>query len=303
MKIWRNYKAETIIGLVGLLGASGIFVVNSIRGFSDKEGEFLEHFGAFIGGYMGALFSLGAMLLLFATLKAQRETSEDQNFETKYFELLKLHRENVAEMHLYTGESGRRLFLLFVGEVRNALRVIASLTESTGISVDQETRLQAAYYVMFYGVGPNSSRMLANALNGLRLEADLTGSIVAVFENVRNASQSPVTPFDGHQSRLGHYYRHLYQMIRYVDQQTIATLDDAKKYEYVKTVRAQLSTHEQALLLLNSLTPMGRNWWSKGLIERYRLVQNIPEGFFDPESEIDIVSMFRADYFEWQEAS
>jgi len=106
----------------------------------------------------------------------------------------------------------------------------------------------------------------------------------------------------GIKSRLGHYYRHLYQMIRYIDQQTIPTLNDAKKYEYVKTVRAQLSTHEQALLLANSLTPMGYNWWEKGLITKYRLVQNVPDGFFDPVNEFDITALFPSGYFEWQEA-
>jgi len=92
-------------------------------------------------------------------------------------------------------------------------------------------------------------------------------------------------------------------MIRYIDQQTIPTLDDAKKYEYVKTVRAQLSTHEQALLLINSLTPMGYNWWDKDLITKYRLVQNIPEGFFDPVKEFDIALLFPTGYFEWQEVA
>lgn len=97
MKNWRQFKAEILAGLLLFLVASGIFIVNAVRGFSDIEGEFLEHFGSFIGGYVGSLFSLGAMLLLFATLRAQRQASEDQNFETKYFALLTLHRSNVKE--------------------------------------------------------------------------------------------------------------------------------------------------------------------------------------------------------------
>jgi hypothetical protein len=80
-------------------------------------------------------------------------------------------------------------------------------------------------------------------------------------------------------------------------------MDSARKYEYVKTIRAQLSTHEQALLLLNSLTPMGRNWWQNGLITRYRLVKNIPGDFFDRKQEIDVESLFPATYFEFQEVA
>lgn len=87
-------------------------------------------------------------------------------------------------------------------------------------------------------------------------------------------------------------------MIRYVD---LYPMRFEEKYQYVKTMRAQLSTHEQALLLLNSLTPLGYVWWNKNLITNYRLVQNIPRNFFDSTKEIDPTNMFSADYFEWQE--
>ena len=86
-------------------------------------------------------------------------------------------------------------------------------------------------------------------------------------------------------------------MIRYVDQQTL----NIDKYEYVKTIRAQLSTHEQALLLVNSLTPIGQNWWKEDLIVRYRLVQNVPREFFDSATEVDTNKLFAPGYFEWQE--
>lgn len=66
-------------------------------------------------------------------------------------------------------------------------------------------------------------------------------------------------------------------------------------------LRAQLSTHEQAMLLVNSLTPMGRNWWKKDLLVRYRMVQNVPRSFFDSATEIDITSLFYEGYFEWEE--
>jgi hypothetical protein len=107
----------------------------------------------------------------------------------------------------------------------------------------------------------------------------------------------PYGPFEGHQSRLGHYYRHLYQMIRYVDQQSL----DINKYEYVKTVRAQLSTHEQAMLRVNTRTPLGRVWWENDLITAYGLVKNIPRGFFEKSTELDMEAMLGPGYFEWEE--
>src|SRR5258706_15636693 len=75
-------------------------------------------------------------------------------------------------------------------------------------------------------------------------------------QNIKEERKFKFTPFEGHQSRLGHYYRHLYQTVCYVDSKDY----DIDKYEYVKTIRAQLTTHEQALLFINSLSPHGRVW-------------------------------------------
>ena len=94
-----------------------------------------------------------------------------------------------------------------------------------------------------------------------------------------------------------YYYRHLYQTVSYVNKQTI----DIDKYEYVKTIRAQLTTHEQALLFINCLTPIGQVWWDENLIIGYRFVKNIPYCFFDTDTEIDLASYFPVDYFEYQE--
>lgn len=82
-----------------------------------------------------------------------------------------------------------------------------------------------------------------------------------------------------------------------MDNQTI----EIDKYEYIKTIRAQLSTHEQALFLLNSLTPAGKNWWDEELITNYRLVKNLPPEFFDKEIELDINNLFDQGYFEWNQ--
>jgi hypothetical protein len=127
------------------------------------------------------------------------------------------------------------------------------------------------------------------------IEAELNSS--PVKEKVQKERNFGFVPFEGHQSRLGHYYRHLYQMVRYVDQQTLGIA----KYEYVKTIRAQLSTHEQAMLLVNSLTPMGKDWWREELLVRYKMVQNIPQDFFDRKSELDTDELFDPGYFEWEE--
>jgi hypothetical protein len=99
--------------------------------------------------------------------------------------------------------------------------------------------------------------------------------------------------YGGHQFRLGHYYRHLYQTVKFVDRQK--TLTEDEKYSYIKILRAQLSTYEQALLFFNSLSSLGLIWElnpdmdnhklgvpvkqsrnERRLITKYNLIKNLP---------------------------
>ena len=45
---------------------------------------------------------------------------------------------------------------------------------------------------------------------------------------------------------------------------------------------------------------MGMDWKESKLIEKYRLIQNIPENFLDKESEIDIKLVYPNLIFEWK---
>lgn len=91
--------------------------------------------------------------------------------------------------------------------------------------------------------------------------------------------------YGGHRFRLGHYFRHLYQSYKYLNGSDY--LNEDQKYAYGKMYRAQLSTYEQALLLVNSISSIGMKWeftpdssesdenHSK-LITKYNLIKNLP---------------------------
>lgn len=213
-----------------------------------------------------------------------------------------MHRDNVSEIGM-KGSSGRKLFVLMLRELREALKIVKEIAIKSNLSLSEEQLQQVAYLCLFYGVGPNSSRMLIISLSDydeafvIAVETALNNDDTK--KSVRISRKFNYAPFEGHQSRLGHYYRHLYQMVRYVDEQPDELIAD--KYKYVKTIRAQLSTHEQALLLINSLTPMGRKWWEMKFMVNYKLVKNIPCMFFDSAVEYDPCSKFPRGYFEWEQ--
>lgn len=92
--------------------------------------------------------------------------------------------------------------------------------------------------------------------------------------------------YGGHQFRLGHYFRHLYQTVCYINK--IKFLKSKEQYQYIKHLRGQLSTSEQVLFFLNSISQLGRSWEledkitgleipkRKQLISDYGLIKNIP---------------------------
>lgn len=70
---------------------------------------------------------------------------------------------------------------------------------------------------------------------------------------------------------MGHYFRAIYQLIKFVD---MASLDEAKKKIYLDILKAQLSTYEIIFLLLNCLSKHGEGEY-KLLVEKHRMLEHI----------------------------
>ena len=83
---------------------------------------------------------------------------------------------------------------------------------------------------------------------------------------------------------LDHYFRHLYTILRYVDETDAFDLNDdgkpdaenewRQKYHYTTILRSTLSRHEMLMLYYNGLSIFGREKL-KPLIEKYALLNNL----------------------------
>lgn len=71
-----------------------------------------------------------------------------------------------------------------------------------------------------------------------------------------------------HQTELGHYFRYLYNIVRFVKEEGF--IDGP----YLRLVRAQLSDQELLLLFYNCVSPNGGNFTS--LVEEFSLLDNMP---------------------------
>src|SRR5882757_3761416 len=86
---WKEYRFEITIVAMGLASLNAIFISKAFRQSTTINPESAGQLGSFVGGYVGAIFALTGVVLLFSTLKNQRLAFAQQNFENKYFELIK----------------------------------------------------------------------------------------------------------------------------------------------------------------------------------------------------------------------
>lgn len=255
------------------------------------------NFGDFFGGTVGAMCGFASILLLFITYHLQRKELEDtrrefeesnriarlQQFENKFFELLRIHRDNVEKMES-KGKTGRAVIIDIKDEFKSAYDIVcANLRDAIP---DSEKLVNIAYHIVYYGVDNSTEAYLKSQLQNFIGDEAVTIRLLQFFLKKREAKKEKWCIYDGHQSRLGHYYRHLFMSLTYVDNQPNSLLSTKEKGLYGKMLRAQLSNHEQALLFFNSLSTMGNAWRrpakgsKKSLMERYKFIKNIPiQGF------------------------
>lgn len=113
----------------------------------------------------------------------------------------------------------------------------------------------------------------------------------------------------GHNALLGHYYRQMLQIIKFVTEAPPKMFNEFQKYEYAKLLRSQLCDAEQILLYYNSLSVMGQAWNERhgtddddiqtwGYILRYRLIKNIPSNF--PFFGIVPIDFYKNEIDKWK---
>jgi hypothetical protein len=223
----RRNLAETIIVVCGLCALNAIFLSAAFKprlnGYIDSA--LASAAGDFIGGYFGTLFALLSIVLLVTTIKRQSVVFEKERFESHFFQLLSLQRENVSEMQLRSS-SGRRVFSLLLDEFRCLHKATVMLAANQTRQFDQLDLVRISYYFFFLGVGPNSSRMVRSALR--QIDTDFIRAVEDYLNHPAAVEKARIEihagkgykPFQGHQHRLGHYYRHLYQSLKFIDSQS-----------------------------------------------------------------------------------
>lgn len=99
-----------------------------------------------------------------------------------------------------------------------------------------------------------------------------------------------------------HYFRHLYNIIKFVDKFELGKDDFDFKYKYTSLVRAQLSRYELIFLFYNCLSVNGIEKF-KPLLEKYSLLKNMRFELLANQTDKDLYEeKTKANYQEKEDA-
>jgi hypothetical protein len=305
-----------ISGLIILFSfiAPSIFVNNSTEGLNfTKSGQI----GDTIGGIMNPFIALAGVLLTFLAffiqyranklqrdlfkeeLDEQRQQFRKTQFENQFYEMLRLHKENVNEVQIelinYKTDittrtvdktidivKGKRVFEF----LKEEFEICYYVAEKNFPKDDYKVWVNEAYGVFFHGLF-NKDISLHNFfkdLNNLK-----TAHQKSEFKKIEINIKS-VVGFDlmtenellfkicnGYSYQLSHYYRHLFQTVKFVANQEESFISYEEKRKYLRILRAQLSNQEQTMLLYNWLSSFGKQWENEKnkYFTDFRMIHNL----------------------------
>lgn len=232
-------------------------------------------------------------------LNRQATTETFQRFENKYYELVRFHRANMDEMNIGDTVYARKCFIRMYDE----FRLCFSICEDNYKLLNKDTRDEIsnltgfAYTIFFFGIGPISEKNYHFNPYELKLLHAVKSKLEEIQQIYFTRSLSLgrgyqqinfmlgkesisfdayYYPFDGHISRLAHYYRHLFHTVKYVVKQSEELIPYETKLEYLQTLRAQLSNHEQVMLYYNAVAGYGDAWFQNNYFTNYKMIHNLP---------------------------
>lgn len=235
-----------LLNLAWILPLFGIILVNLGNINFDKLGPF----GDFIAGSTVPILTFVSFLAIVITLTMQKEQLEMQREEL---------RNSIDEMQATRKEFEEQNKTLSKQRFDNTYFQMISL----------HNNIVSSLY--FNGQNPKTGRSalpryyheLKSQYQILQMQQEFNGK-----DEISRIRMTFAKFLEKYEGELGHYFRNLHHTLKFLDESDI---DD--KETYIGIIKAQLSSHEQALILYYSLTILAYDFLM--LIKKYNLLQNL----------------------------
>ena len=193
-------------------------------------------------------------------LAAQNQTLQRQNFESSFFQLLSVHNANFNVMNFQGAQD------LEIAGLEKEKELSQTMIGQANVTEDQ------IQYRVYYG-----RDCFTYILQGLR---NIHNYYEQSEEEERSQKEEELL------TTVGHYFRHLYQVVKFVDDQKDFPKDFEEKKRYTDFIHAQLSNDELGVLFYLGLSNQGAKF--KILVEEYSLFENMPLDMLINEEDKDL---------------
>lgn len=302
--------------------APSLFVKETSLGIDFSE---TGQIGDTIGGIMNPFIAIAGVLLTFLAFyiqykanRLQRDLFRDElneqseqfrktQFENQFYEMLRLHKENVNEIQIdqikfqVTRDNttkievtirGARAFDLLLSEFELCFYV----AKMSFPDKDYKIWVNEGYGAFFHGV--NSKKLELHSF--FKKLDSINQSYSRLFNEINKILNNESVDynlekelhfslFQGHSSQLAHYYRHLFQTVKYITTQDNQFITYEEKRKFLRILRSQLSNQEQALLFYNWLSNFGKQWENENnkFFTDYRMIHNIYQEILISDIKLD----------------
>lgn len=271
-----------------------------------------------------AIATFLAFFVQYQANKKMLVNNEIQQEERQFYEMLHIHRDNVEKLEwvvcenpiaykwyvnknvfplisdeddecLFTKvfdnrtKNGQKAIRLFFSEF---LLILKMVSDFYGKRNNITEKIVIAYEIFFEGLtNSEASDELKVKLQKIRGIVQRNSEGLDIDEHERSAIENDINlfgipyciVFNGHRDVLNSYYRHLYYTVKYVaNSKRIENCDD--KMNYLKILRAQLTSEEQVMLYLNWLSGYGKEWETDNehhFFTEYMMIHNVTRGDLD----------------------
>ncbi len=251
-----NSRKETIgwgfggiLSIVFLIGLAAVTLIGGFAYLAPEEAKQLGQIGDFVGGLLNPFLTFLTFIGLLLTLRLQKQE-------------LVLTR---IELERSANALENQLTALKQQSFENTYFRLLELHNSIVNSIDlvrNEKRTQGRdCFAVFYQRLKGKYTVTCRVRSALGRDEQLRESYDAFWPE--------------HQLELGHYFRYLFNVIRFIDS------NPKSDPFYIKLLRSQLSDQELLLLFYNCLSTQGTKF--KEYAEKYALFDNMPtDRLLDP---------------------
>ncbi|MGI9527127.1 MAG: putative phage abortive infection protein [Weeksellaceae bacterium] len=280
-KIKSKLTTENVLVTLAILTVIGGLCHPSIRKYcieKDKTYNDLGPIGDWFGGLSGPLIGLSSFILVYLAFRLQNKQMKEQQlefekqnttlalqrFESSFFQLLSFHNEIVQA--LWTKYEYRDNFKIIERPKEGGKEGEMEKVQTNDRTIEESDKRE--YFSTVHLMMKHNLEEISNKSKALSKEMK---SSIAYKESVAIENYSKV--YDKEQASLGHYFRNLYHIVKYIHFSNLVT--DEHKLHYAAILRAQLSAYELVLLLYNCLVEDLGYPKFKFLVDKYDLLQNM----------------------------